>query len=464
MRQILNMAWLNIMQVLRDRSELVSVLVLPVILTLIFGLAFGSGDGGEVRVAFTDDDSSRYSQQLREMLAEHEDAFTLVELPAKTAEDEVSDGKSAAWVRVPSGFGTAVASGARGHIEIVRDPSSNRTLAAAEIVQGAASRLAADALAARLALDALADARGVFEAGPLPSAPEGGATAVAGSSPPPGGEGASGQRHGGPSLDPIRAVPVGDLPAAVRGALGETFPYLDQDPDFEQVYDDADAFWEPDPPVGVASTAVTPSDVRGDATHAEGFAQYSLGFTVMFVLFIALGSAGGILEERENGTLQRLLVTPTTKRRILGGKIIGVLATASIEAAILIVLGMVAFDVPWGRDPLALLMIVGSYILCATGFAVLVSALVRTRSQMSSLGTVSAVALAMLGGAYWPIEVVSPVMRRIADFTFTGWAMFGLVDVVARNQGVAAAVTPTLVLLGFAGAFFVAGSALLKFE
>jgi len=64
----------------------------------------------------------------------------------------------------------------------------------------------------------------------------------------------------------------------------------------------------------------------------------------------------------------------------------------------------------------------------------------------------------------WPLEIVSPFMQTVAKLTPTGWAVMGLTDVVFRNQGVVAAVVPTLVLLGFAGVMLGIGVKMLRFE
>ena len=81
-------------------------------------------------------------------------------------------------------------------------------------------------------------------------------------------------------------------------------------------------------------------------------------------------------------------------------------------------------------------LVLGSYMLAGTGLAVMVSALVRTRDQMSGLSPLVSTGLAMLGGCLWPLEVVAPFMQTVAKFTPTGWAVMGLTDVVARNQGI----------------------------
>jgi len=190
----------------------------------------------------------------------------------------------------------------------------------------------------------------------------------------------------------------------------------------------------------------------------------TIGLTVWFILFMTFGSAGGILEEREQGTLRRLLVAPVGRATVLTGKVAGTVLAATVQALVLVTVGALAFGVPWGRDPAGVALLLGSYILAGTGLAVMVSALVRTRDQMSGASPLISTGLAMLGGCLWPIEVVSPTMQTIAKLTPTGWAVMGLTDVVVRNQGLQAAVTPSLVLLAFAAVTLGIGAKMLRFE
>jgi len=250
--------------------------------------------------------------------------------------------------------------------------------------------------------------------------------------------------------------------AAAR--VPEQMPFPVQPETFAERFDVADALWEPTPPVSVTGQTVVASEVRGDAELASNNTQYSTGFTVMFIMFVTFGGASGILEEREQGTLRRLLITPNRKTVLVIGKIFGIVITALLQALILVGIGAALFGVPWGTDPLAVGVLLLSYILAVTGIAVLVSAVVRSRDQLSGLMPLLSVGLAMIGGSFWPLQIVSPFMQTLAKFTPTGWAMIGLTDVVARNQGLEAAAVPALVLLAFAAVSLILGARLLRFE
>lgn len=233
---------------------------------------------------------------------------------------------------------------------------------------------------------------------------------------------------------------------------------------FDALYARADAAWKPAPPVAVKGQTVVASAVRGDAVTAPGNTQYSTGFAVMFIMFVTFGGAGGILEEREQGTLRRLLSAPLGKATLMAGKVGGIVLTAIVQALVLVGVGALVFHVPWGASPLAAALVLLAYILAVTGLAVLVSALVRTRDQLAGLGPLLSTGLAMLGGCFWQLDIVSPLMQTIARLTPSGWAMIGLTDIVARNRGLDVALLPAAVLLGFAVVTLGLGVKLLRFE
>jgi len=387
------MAQLNLLQILRDRSELVSVIALPLLLTWVFGAAFGSGGGGRALVVpVADLDRSVYSERVLDAI-DAPVSTDVQRVSAASARKMVAEGAAPVAVIVPAGFSARIEADETATVQVVRDPGSQNAQGVVEVVQGAATRIAANAAATRVAIGAL-----------------------------------SGQAE------------------------------------FSDVFEFADSFWTPDPPVGVEARTVVASAARESELEAPANTQYSLGFTVFFVLMVALGSAGGILEEREIGTLRRLLAAPARRQQILAGKVLGVAAVAAFEAAMLVGFGATVFGVPWGSAPVAVAAVLLSLVLASTGLGVMISALVRTRSQMSAIGPVLSTALAMLGGCYWPIEITTPFMQQLARLTPTGWAMIGLKDVVARGMGFEAVLLPVAFLLSFALVTLAVGVTRLKLE
>ncbi len=403
MSRVLAMVRLNFTQMFRDRGELVSIIVLPLLLTWVFGMAFGaSGSSARVTdIPVSDADGSVYSRFVIKTLDDTA-AYRAVAVSQAEARRRVRAGDAPVAVIIGKGFGEDVEHARTARIETLRDPGAAEARAIVEIVEGAGARVATNAQAAHTAAAAL--------------------------------------------------------------ALGTGGAYPANAPDFRMLYAKADSLWHPAPPVGVTSEFVRVSKTHGAELSAPANTQYSLGFTVFFVTMVALGGAGGILEERELGTLRRLLATPASRAEIVGGKVAAVASTASFEAFMLVGFGVVVFGVNWGNAPLAVILVLGSLVLATTGLGVMLSVLVRTRNQLSALVPVLSTAMAMLGGCYWPLEITSPAMQKIALLTPTGWAMLGLKDTVARGLGVEAVLLPTAVLLTMAAVFFAIGLSRLRLE
>jgi ABC-2 type transport system permease protein len=401
MRRVFAIAGLNLMQLFRDRSELVATIALPLLLTWIFGSAFGAAATSKTTVPLSDLDNSVYSRLVATLVAEPSGIVVRRVTPAQ-AYQLVRDGTDPVAVLIPRGFSAAVEQHTGARIETVRDPSSSEAQAVVELVQGAANRIAADSEAARVTATVLEQGNG------------------------------------------------GSYPMNA--------------PNFRELYAEADRFWSPDPPVGIDSRTVLASATHATELKATSTTHYSLGFTVFFVVMVALSGAGGIVEERELGTLRRLLATPASRGQVILGKVFGVAGVASFEALILVGFGALLFGVAWGDAPLAVVLTLGALVLAATGLGVMLSALVKTRSQLSAMVPVLSTAMAMIGGCYWPIDITPPFMQKLALATPTGWAMQALTNTVARGMGVRAVLVPVAVLLGMAGVFFGVGLSRLRLD
>jgi ABC-2 type transport system permease protein len=401
MRRILAIAGLNLQQLFRDRSELIGTIALPLLLTWVFGSAFGAGAAAKTLVPVSDLDNSSYSRLVTKLVDEPVGIVTQSVAPAE-AYQLVRDGKATVAVIIPRGFSKAIEQHTGARIETVRDPGSSEAQGVVELVQGAANRLAADAEAARV-------------------------TAI-----------------------------------VLQQGNGGTYP--SNAPNFRELYSEADRFWSPDPPVSIESKAVLASSSHATELKASSTTHYSLGFTVFFVLMVALSGAGGIVEERELGTLRRLLATPSSRGQVILGKVLGVAGVAAFEALVLVGFGALIFGVAWGDAPVAVALTLGALVLASTGLGIMLSALVKTRSQLSAITPVLSTAMAMIGGCYWPIDITPPFMQTLALATPTGWAMRALTDTVSRGMGVSAVLVPVAVLLGMAAVFFAVGLSRLRLE
>lgn len=191
--------------------------------------------------------------------------------------------------------------------------------------------------------------------------------------------------------------------------------------------------------------------------------ERALGFTVMFVMMLVFSMSGVILQERQRGTWGRLLVTPTARASVLTGYLLSFFVTGLFQFAVLVGASSLLFRISWG-PLLPLAVMAAAFILCSAGMGLFVAGIVRTYEQQQVVGVLFVNATSMLGGVYWPLELVSDAMRRIGYLTPQAWAMEGFREVMLRGGAWSGLVRPLIVLLALAAIFMTAGLARVRYE
>jgi ABC-2 type transport system permease protein len=232
---------------------------------------------------------------------------------------------------------------------------------------------------------------------------------------------------------------------------------------FETTLASAKARLDP-PPVGVETEVATALEEEDQWANFTGASQSSPGMVVMFGMTTMLGVGIVLVQERRMGTLQRLLITPASKASILAGKFAGTFLLGLLQTAILILFGLVAFDVPWGRDPLALVVIVFAFALAIVSLGILFATLVRTEEQAGNIMVGAAMAMAALGGAWWPITITPEWMQTLGHAFPSAWAMDAFQAIILQGATLGEVLPQAGILLGYAVVFFALGVWRLKFE
>jgi len=166
------------------------------------------------------------------------------------------------------------------------------------------------------------------------------------------------------------------------------------------------------------------------------------GLLFMSLLFAAQTIGGDIWIEHERGTLRRALTMPQPLGSFLVGKMIAGVAVMALLVSVALALGVVAFGVSIARVPLALLW------TCFAGFALLtllgcLQVFAKTARGGGMLTTMIIFPLMMIGGSFFPFEIMPAWMQRVGRWTPNGLAvarlkeiLFGTIDF--RALGVAA--------------------------
>ena len=241
---------------------------------------------------------------------------------------------------------------------------------------------------------------------------------------------------------------------AARVAVVEVLTYAG-DVDFEEVTEDASE---------LASRLVGKSVVLDEEsltsarTSFNAFDQNVPGFGVTFLMLgMLLGVGLGLVDERGWGILYRLAASPTSAGSVVAGKVASRCIIGVVQMLILFAFGRAVFAVSLGPSLLAIGLVIIGVSFAAASFGLLVASLAPTRDSVLPLGTIAIMAMAAIGGCWWPITIEPLWLQKLAHLFPTAWAMEAFNDLMLRERGLADIAPSLLALVIFGIVYLVAG-------
>jgi ABC-2 type transport system permease protein len=153
-------------------------------------------------------------------------------------------------------------------------------------------------------------------------------------------------------------------------------------------------------------------------------------------LFSLLSVTTGVAWERRRGLLRRLTTTGASGSSIVGGKMLAMVIITLLQQALLILIGQLAFGVHYFHSPAALVLTMVSLSILAASTGLLISSLFRSEQAVVAATVITAQLLAVLGGAWFPLEVTSASFSRAAHFFPSAWVMDSLHGIVLNGWGI----------------------------
>ena len=184
--------------------------------------------------------------------------------------------------------------------------------------------------------------------------------------------------------------------------------------------------------------------------------QHNVPAWAIFAMFyIVIPLASSMIKEREEGSALRLLLIPGSYMSSLYGKITVYVAVCLIQFFLMMLvgiyllplLGLPSFEI--GSNMLALLLMVSTCAIAATGYGFMVGSLFSSHHQAMVFGSVSVVILAAIGGVLVPVYVMPGIMQSFSVVSPLSWSLNGLNNVFLRQTDFTALVPDMLKLLWF---------------
>jgi ABC-2 type transport system permease protein len=219
--------------------------------------------------------------------------------------------------------------------------------------------------------------------------------------------------------------------------------------------------------VGQASatggSAAVQTLTAGKATSFNNFDQVVPGYAIFFALFGINAVAGTILQEKEDGTFRRLLIAPVQRYALLGGKLLAQFILTLAQLTVLFTIGYFAFHLTIGSWPGVIALLIGASF-ATTGLGILLVSVVKTRRQLNPIVTLVVLVTSAIGGAWWPLFVEPQWMQNIAKLGLTAWAMEGLNGVMILGKDFVQIAPDVLGLLVYGLICFFIATRLFRFQ
>ncbi len=181
------------------------------------------------------------------------------------------------------------------------------------------------------------------------------------------------------------------------------------------------------------SPPITLAALDAGYTGTDFTSYYAAGMMVFFLFFIVEFGILSLIEEREQGTMTRLLAAPIRPESVLLGKALGSLVVGAASVTVMVVASGSLIDAEWG-DPLGVAVLAAAGIAVAVAIVVFIASFVRTQGAARAYADMAAVVLGLMGGSFFPVGLSSGVVARLTWISPHRWLLEGFRDLNAGDS------------------------------
>lgn len=183
--------------------------------------------------------------------------------------------------------------------------------------------------------------------------------------------------------------------------------------------------------------------------NSANLSSSAIGIMVMFIMFFIVNSSGMLMDERNNGILDRITISPTRRINILLGQMLGLLFVGWIQIFILVVIGKFIYKIDWGNTYLGLFIIFTAFLLAVSALGTLISYIAKNRTQIIGIIAIIVMPTSLLGGCMWSKDLMSDTLLKIANLTPQSWVLEGITNLISRQGEISSIYKPSLILCCF---------------
>lgn len=182
----------------------------------------------------------------------------------------------------------------------------------------------------------------------------------------------------------------------------------------------------------IAANVTGTVETVSDAKPITSIQYYSIGMSVMFIMFVASNISSFAYREKQMHVFNRIILSNTSRWSYFAGIIVSTLVIAILQQGILYGVSATVFKVVW-EDIGALVVLNLSLCFAIGGLAALLTSInFRFDSETASnfFGSILVAIFSLLGGSFTPIADISPVINFLGNLTPNGSGMTALLQLL----------------------------------
>lgn len=170
---------------------------------------------------------------------------------------------------------------------------------------------------------------------------------------------------------------------------------------------------------------------HGDDTFVfDGSLHTLFGFTLFFVVYTIAYSVYQILMEKRSGVWDRMIVSPIRRWEMYVANFLYSFLIGYIQVITVFLIFRFIVKVDFHGTFLQALLVMIPYVLAIVALSILITGAVHTIQQYNAVIPIITVSMAMIGGAFWPLEIVESkfmlLLSKIVPITYGMEALNGV--------------------------------------
>ncbi|MFJ7724947.1 ABC transporter permease [Neobacillus sp. NPDC097160] len=182
-----------------------------------------------------------------------------------------------------------------------------------------------------------------------------------------------------------------------------------------------------------------------------------LGYLIISMLYTSLIVGLFIIFNKNNHTLYRTLTAPVKIKTYMLQIVSSFLCVSFIQISFVLLILKYVYKLYLGSAGFSIFVLLLLFSLVTVSFGVAISSISKNIIQACLIGICLVAPLAMLGGAYFPLEFAPDIIKTLSNFTPVSWVITGI-EKLLQGQSLFALGKEVLILIVFSFIFFLLGT------